>query len=219
MAGLLKPLALAAILVLGAAPGCSPQSQDMQTPSALADAMTGLHESTPGDPNNNFTDQRFRLNFAEDDSGSAWIYLQLNTGDDRKVYRQRVLQLMPSEGAVRQRTWTLKDPNAVLDEAGQPVDVDALTLADLEKPLLEDGCVQLWRYEAATDAQPWQWVGIVDPKTCVIQSKRRNKRIGIGSESRLSANTLRQAERGFDLDGTQLWGTPAGDFAVMNRQY
>lgn len=214
----LKVQAGAALAAFFVAASCA-APEESQSPQALADAMVGFHESEPGDPNNNFTDQRFRLAFPNDDSGSAWVYLQLNTGDDRKVYRQRVLQLLPGDKSVIQRTWLLKDPSAVLDQAGQPDDVDALTLADLEKPLLEEGCVQRWTYAPASDAQPWEWVGVVDPKTCVIQSKRRNKRIGIGSEARLSATTLKQAERGFDLDGSQIWGTADGDFAVMNRQY
>ncbi|MEM9879547.1 MAG: hypothetical protein AAF862_09770 [Pseudomonadota bacterium] len=75
---------------------------------ALAAAMVGSFETKPGDPDNNFLDQRAAL--APLGPGQ-WVYLQLNSGPTRKLYRQRVLQLTnQADGTVLQKAWTFKSP-------------------------------------------------------------------------------------------------------------
>lgn len=145
-----------------------------------------------------------------------WVYYQRDrgkrdAGDTRKAYRQRVLQLVDRpDGRVAQITWSLKDASGYATAPNNPAILDALSREALA-PLLADACEQIWMFEGGI------WRGRVDPARCVIFSKRRNTRIAIGSETRLSDDALQEAERGFDLDGVQLWGTAPGAFSTMLR--
>ncbi|MEP3452330.1 MAG: hypothetical protein ABJN65_08110 [Parasphingorhabdus sp.] len=60
-------------------------------------------------------------------------------------------------------------------------------------------------------------VEISKPEELHNNSKRRDKRIAIGSQTRLTGEHLMEAERGFDLDGNQLWGTPTDQFTTLVR--
>lgn len=203
------------LLMVSALSACSAETPpNAQTPQALAAAMQGAFETAPGDPDNNFIDQRQTLDLGGE---SAWVYMQINSGPERKVYRQRVLELIAREDGVRQRAWTLSDPASVLSEDGWPLEASALLTKDNITPGFGDeGCEQVWQLSQNDD--DWMWTGTVNPETCIIQSKRRGKEIRIGSDSQLTAQGLKQAERGFDLDGTQLWGTAPGDYAVLYRK-
>ncbi|MEP2751449.1 MAG: chromophore lyase CpcT/CpeT [Parasphingorhabdus sp.] len=145
-----------------------------------------------------------------------WLYYQRDrgkrdAGDTREAYRQRVLQLVNRpDGKVAQITWSLKEPAGYAVAPNDPVLLASLT-RDALVPTLEPGCQQIWVLESGT------WRGRVDPAQCTIFSKRRNQRIAIGSETRLTKSTLQEAERGFDLDGKQLWGTAPGAFSTMQR--
>lgn len=175
--------------------------------AALAVDMAGTFETAIG-TEDAMRDHRVRL----DPLGPGeWIYYQVNHKTDLSVYRQRILQLeaLPG-GRVQQTAWTFKDAAAHVDLWDKPEALAALTLASLSTGL-EQGCAQVW---SRTDEG---WSGTVDPGTCVIDSKRRGTQIRIGAESKLSAASLSLAERGFDLEGTQLWGTDPGDYYVLPR--
>lgn len=188
----------------------------------LAEFMSGNFASTPDEKGYRVVD--FRTPIAKLGEGE-WVYYQRNQGIDiavqKKAYRQRVLQLLYRPmGGVTQRTWSFVNPDRF---AGAPGDADILkeiTLDDLT-PTMEQGCDQIWdqvpKPKTGEDSGNQIWEGSVDPKNCTIFSKRRSKRIGIGSQTRLSGEQLMEAERGFDLDGTQLWGTPPGQFTTMVR--
>ncbi len=175
--------------------------------AALAADMAGTFETAIG-TEDAMRDHRVRL----DPLGPGeWIYYQVNHKSDLSVYRQRILQLEAfPDGRVQQTAWTFNDAAAHVDLWDKPEAMAALTLASLSTGL-EQGCAQVW---SPTDGG---WNGTVDPDTCVIDSKRRGTQIRIGAESKLSAESLSLAERGFDLEGTQLWGTDAGDYYVLPR--
>ena len=181
--------------------------------SELAALMIGTYETAPDDSKNNFVDMRVAL---EPLGPGHWVYYQLNTGPDRGVYRQRVLQLTDQpDDHVLQTTWSLKNPEAFVIDASAPGPLGTITMADL-KPALEEGCDQIWSYDETKDGGPW--VGVVDPATCKIFSERRQDEIAIKAEARLSAVTLYQTEKGFDESGQQLFGDPEGQFIVLYRQ-
>ncbi|MEM8919213.1 MAG: chromophore lyase CpcT/CpeT [Pseudomonadota bacterium] len=187
------------------------------TPESLAEAMTGRFASAPDDKGSRVED--FRVPVHNMGPGE-WIYFQRNQGPEtrteRRAYRQRVLQLVSAPGGgVSQITWSLKAPELFASAPRHPGVLKALDKKAL-KLTMEAGCEQRWLYDAG-EGEGGMWRGRVDPVECTIYSQRRQKRIGIGSETRLSANSLREAERGFDLDGTQLWGTPPGAFTEMKR--
>ena len=190
---------------------------EIDTPEKLAKAMTGRFASDPDETGNLVED--FRVPVKAMGPGE-WIYFQRNQGpatrNERRAYRQRVLQLIPAPGGgVSQITWSLKAPGLFASAPRHPGVLKALDKKAL-KLTMEAGCEQRWLFDAGA-GESGTWRGRVDPVECTIYSQRREKRIGIGSETRLSANSLLEAERGFDLNGTQLWGTPVGAFTEMKR--
>lgn len=179
---------------------------------ALASLMTDVFETAPDDPDNNIRDQRVR--FKTPALEGVWLYYQLNTGEERSVYRQRVTHLTLSDdaSAILQKTYRLKEPERYVDAWSKPDLLAATTQDDIE-PFFEDGCEQVWKMEG-----DGSWRGYVDPKTCRIFSERRQKYISIEAEAELSENTYKQTERGIDSDGTVLFGTEPGEFIVLYRQ-
>jgi reactive intermediate/imine deaminase len=141
-----------------------------------------------------------------------WVYLQRNRGD--VPYRQRVLQLLDNpDGSVTQIAWSLSAPEAFTDAPSQP-DV----LKSLEPSMLvatfSEGCSQEWRYTVGPEPA---WTGVVNPETCVIMSERRGVEIRIGAEAKITPEGMFEAERGFSLEGEQIWGTPEGEYALIMR--
>jgi hypothetical protein len=72
------------------------------------------------------------------------------------------------------------------------------------------GCRQIWRADGAV------LIARVEPETCVITGKRGDQR-RIEGETRLSADAIGLIERGFDLEGHQLFGTEPGAVSVWSR--
>jgi len=193
-----------------ATPACAQDNRDAESLAAL---MIGTHQTAPDDPNNDFVDTRVSMTPI---GPGHWVYYQLNTGADRTVYRQRVLQLTDKpEGGVVQTTWSLKEPQQVVVEPSASALTVDLTMEDLV-PALGEGCDQHWRYDEALEGGPW--VGLVDPATCTIFSQGRQDQIAIKAEARLNAETLYQTEKGFDAEGNLLFGGPEGEFIILNRQ-
>lgn len=182
----------------------------------LAALMTDIFETAPDDPDNDIRDQRVRINAPALDG--VWLYYQLNTGPERKLYRQRVINLSPaaSDGddgrTVLQHTYILKEPERYVDAWSDPDLLAAMTPEQIE-PFFEQGCEQVWRPD---DTGGWR--GYVDPKTCRIFSERRQSYISIEAEARLDETAYRQTERGYDRDGNMLFGTAPGAFIVLYRQ-
>ncbi|MEL7298134.1 MAG: chromophore lyase CpcT/CpeT, partial [Pseudomonadota bacterium] len=145
-----------------------------------------------------------------------WIYLQLNSGPDRALYRQRVLQLITqSDGSILQRTYSLHSDDDRRDLIEDPERLSTLDRDDLE-PAMAEGCDMVWRAFTET-SDGMRFRGVVSPDRCVIQSKRRNQPLAIGAETLLGVNAIWQAERGFDLQGNALWGSAPGEFNKLRR--
>lgn len=182
---------------------------------SLAALMTDIFETSPDDPDNDIRDQRVRINAPALDG--VWLYYQLNTGAERKLYRQRVISLSAaSDGddgrTVVQRTYILKEPERYVDAWSEPDLLAEMTPEQIE-PFFEQGCEQVWRPDNTGG-----WRGYVDPKTCRIFSERRQSYISIEAEAQLDETAYRQTERGYDRDGNTLFGTAPGEFIVLYRQ-
>ena len=146
--------------------------------------------------------------------GTHVVYLQVNRGATRDLYRQRILILRDDieSCSVIETAWTLAEPERFEDAPADDPLFGQLTPDDLD-PSLADGCEQRWR--RLGDA----WTGRVDPETCRIVSKRTGRPRRIESESHLSATGLRLVERGFDDSGKQqLFGTPPGEWLELHRR-
>lgn len=203
-----------AVILLLLAAGCAASPTDRQTDLAVfAALMTGAFATAPDDPEYNFIDRRALARVAGADG--LWLYTQLNTGEEKRVYRQRLSQLTLSAAgdAIIQRTYGLKTPDAFVDAWATPGRLDNLTEEDFE-PYFNEGCEQIWRQTA-----PGAWAGYVDPATCKVFSERRQAEIAIEAEARTDGDIYRQTERGFDADGAQLFGTAPGELIALYRRY
>ena len=140
-----------------------------------------------------------------------WFYTQLNTGEARKLYRQRLSQMKLSDDgtAIIQITYGLNEPETYVDSWTR-LDLLKSLSADDFKPYFQKGCEQIWRPD-----ERGGWAGYVDPETCIITSKRRNKDIRIESEAYLSRDVYRTNERGYEMDMRFLWGTKLGEYIEL----
>lgn len=145
--------------------------------------------------------------------GAHVMYWQLNSGPEHEVYRQRLLVFEPGEapGTVRQTTWSLPDPTAFVDAWESPALFAQLTLQDLKQDL-PPSCVQLWR------RRDNGWYGRVDPTVCRVWSERRQAWRYIEGEAFVTANNYLTAERGFDDDGKQVFGTGPEQYYILKRR-
>ena len=222
-------VSVAILSVLAGAPGCKttgsigagsiPKERrvavDASPAASLAALMEGRFRTAPDDPENDFVDSRLRI--APMGAG-VWLYYQLNTGPDRRVYRQRVLHLQDrDDGAVVQVAYDLADPSRFQLEPGAKVLSSAfadISVKDLNQSL-PDGCEQVWR--PAADEGDALWVGRVDRLTCKVFSPRRQADIALFAEARLGEDILRQTEKGYSEDGALLFGGPDGTFITLYR--
>jgi len=182
------------------------QSIDINTFAALVEKT---FETAPDNTKNIIRDRRVRVQ--SDALEGIWFYTQLNTGADKTLYRQRLSNVrLASDGqSIIQKTYGLKDPALYENAWESPARLSALTPNDFES-YFQAGCEQVW-----TPQESGTWSGYVDPKTCVVTSKRRNKDIRIESEGYLSKDIFRTNERGYDMDMTFLWGTKPGEYITL----
>jgi len=176
--------------------------------------MEGTYQSDPAAPADaelpDLLDRRVRV--AVPALGGQVVYWQLNSGPGREVYRQRLLAFAAASDGDRviQTTWSLRDPEKFVDAFDAPGLFADLTENDVE-PSLPDGCDQVWRRKGDG------WYGRVDPDTCRVWSERRQQWRRIGAEAMVLPDAYLQAERGFDDEGTQLFGTKPGEMYRLMR--
>jgi len=192
---------------------CQPAEIAVKTENAnLADfaALAEMTFETSVDNTDNIISDR-RVRVTSEALEGVWFYTQLNTGPDRKLYRQRLsnIKLSDDGSAVIQKTYGLNNPEKYTEAWNHPALLNTLTPADF-KPYFNVGCEQVWR-----PGKDGAWSGYVNPATCIITSKRRNKDIRIESESYLSKDIYRTNERGYDMDMTWLWGTKPGEMISL----
>lgn len=198
-------------------------SQASDAVAGLSSMLLGTFSSNENDADLIIVDRRFLLrNSAQSEDGSAWIYYQLNTGEDRKLYRQRIIQLVPqTDNTIIQKTFVPRELEKWVNAWQTPELLDTFQVTDVE-PKFQQGCDQIWRIQESESGlkedEPQVWLAYVDPNTCKIYSKRRKSTIGIESESILSDSMLQQTERGFDAQGNQLFGTKPGEFITLIKQ-
>jgi hypothetical protein len=179
----------------------------------MLEMMQGRYQSDPTEQTDaelpNLTDRRVIVDVPF--LGEHVVYWQLNSGPERKVYRQRLLVFTPgNDGQIVQATWSLREPGNFVDAFDSPELFTALTSDDVEASL-PDGCDQVWvRSEDG-------WYGSVNPDTCRVWSERRQMWRRIGAEARVASDACFQTERGFDDEGNQVFGTKPGEMYRLDR--
>jgi len=198
----------AALLTVGVLLFTTAVYSDEHSAEHVAEAMIGTWVAD----DNQFTDRRVRVHAPE--LGAVVVYLQLNRGENRALYRQRMLLLEndPYTGEVRQRAFALLEPDSFVDAAPDHPGFATLEREDLAAGF-DEGCAQSW--ERRGDG----WFGYVDPERCRIHSKHGGEIRRIEAETWISGGELKLAERGFDAGGErQLFGTSPGEFLILTRR-
>jgi len=148
-----------------------------------------------------------RVAVSNETSQGLWFYTQLNTGKEQKLYRQRLAHITISTDRTYliQKTYALNIPEK-FENAWKNTNLLSNINSKDYVSLFTEGCELIW-----TPLEGDQWSGKVDPQNCVIESKRRNKKIRIGSVSFLSKDKYQTSETGYEMDMTYLWGSEAGE--------
>ena len=191
---------------------CTSGSEDRLSESDLKSFATlaERHFQTPPENTENIILDR-RVRVEGESLQGHWVYTQLNTGTEQKTYRQRLANFVISDDqkSIVQRTYTLADPQAYENLWEKP-DVLARTSAKDYTEMFNQGCELNW-----TKSDAGEWDGLVDPETCIIHSKRRNKDIRIGSVSRMTQDKYQSSESGYEMDMTYLWGSKPGELITL----
>ncbi|MGB3456249.1 MAG: chromophore lyase CpcT/CpeT [Litorimonas sp.] len=201
---MIRTAPLTSLLLLCA---CASSPQTNAADTRLAEAMEGIYVRPASPEAEPLHDMRMRI----DPLGPGeWLYYQVNEGEDlSEVYRQRVLQLRAAgPGRVVQTAYTVAQPERF---AGTTRRFDTLSREDLD-PALGGGCEMIWTRSGAV------WSGRVDPDRCTIVSRRRGTELRIGARAELTQDGLRQAETGYRIDGTFLWGSQDGEWLSLRRE-
>ncbi len=181
---------------------------------ALLELLQGRYQSAavlePDRPGPQLTDHRIRVDSPA--LGEAVVYWQLNSGPEQHIYRQRLLifAMDSDSGKIIQQTWSLAEPMRFDANEDQAALFATLDQADLIRELPES-CDPVWQ------AHPDGWYAHTDPERCRIFSERHQDWRHIEAEVLLSAAGLQQAERGFDGQGRQLFGSPPGELFRLYR--
>ncbi len=182
----------------------------------LASMMQGRFETRAvAQPTGDLTDQRMidsRQRIKLPELGEHVFYLQLNTGEELSLYRQRILTLQagPQPQTIEQRAYTIANPQRFEDALPNDNRFATLEITDL-KPMFRTGCAQIWKRTRTG------FRGYVNPKTCRIMSSRTGKPRRIEAETVLTPTEIRLVERGYSDGMKQLFGTPQGSSTVLYR--
>ncbi len=207
---------LVTALITMALPGQSSAAADQAMLDELAGLMAGRFDNqaaiAAGTSNEDdfLSDWRQRIDAPR--LGDTVFYLQLNDGADRGLYRQRilVLSLDDTTDSIKQVAYTLKDAEQFVDAMSTSEVFNDLGPDDVER-MFDDGCAQHWtRIDHG-------YSGHVNPETCRIISSRTGNPRRIEALTVLTETTLDLAERGFDDDGNQLFGSAEGETTRLTR--
>ncbi len=207
---------LAATLIAIALPVHSTSAADQTMLDDLADLMAGRFDNQAAIDAGEASDDDFlsdwRQRIDAPRLGDTVFYLQLNDNADRGLYRQRILVLsIDSESeSIKQVAYTLNDAERFVDAMSTSEVFSDLGPDDVER-MLDDGCAQYW---TKTDDG---FRGHVSPETCRIISSRTGNPRRIEALTVITATTLDLAERGFDDDGNQLFGSAEGETTRLTR--
>jgi hypothetical protein len=139
------------------------------------------------------------------------LYAEMrHDGANGELYRQRLYLFdeAPGRAGNAMRALGFADSAAATRLIEDPAALrrDALRTTEI----MAGGCAMSWRVDGAG------FTGRVDPSTCEITGKRGDRR-RIESITHISADSISQLERGFDLDGRLLFGNAGDELYVWPR--
>lgn len=144
-----------------------------------------------------------------------WIYSQtdkIEPGDTSKskLYRQVLQQFLISDGQIYSRAWRFNDP--AVKQLGTPSDDFLQQLSPKQiSMVMPEPCLTRWTQLGE------QFTGLIDPATCLLQSKYKNERRRLFSEQIIFPSGSWFREGAYGEDGTLAFGLEEGYYVRLNR--
>jgi hypothetical protein len=132
-----------------------------------------------------------------------WLYVeQAVAGREDTPYRQRVYRVtMESDGSVRSEVYSFRDPLRFAGDWKKPAPLTALTPDSLE---VRTGCAVILRRVSEV---------LYDGRTVDKQCTSEHRGAAYAtSEVRVTPEGITTWDRGYDLEGTQVWGSTGGGY-------
>jgi hypothetical protein len=203
-------LALPAMLAAAASSAAVAEGPNGSDLATLAAWMSGSFSSAAqAGEDEDFRDVRLRVTpiWTERDDG-PWLYVEqaMATTPDRP-YRQRVYQVADAgDGRFESRIFLLPEPAALVGAGADPSRFGGLSPAGL---VPRTGCTVTLRREG-DDA----FAGSTSGRAC--PSELRGAAYAT-SEVRITPREMRSWDRGFDVDGKQVWGAEKGPYVFVRE--
>ena len=189
---------LTAILLVS----CSKQSNDL---TALAEYMTGSFSSeTQAKADTNFYDIRLEMaHIWQDRDDGYWLYVEQAAATSLdKPYRQRIYQLTQiGDSLLKSTVYTFDDP---LKYTGAWKDEKKLTGLTAEMLQERGGCAILLKSYA-----PGVFVGSTESLRCDSNLRGATYATSIVL---INKDQIYSWDRGFDINGRQVWGATTGGY-------
>lgn len=145
----------------------------------------------------------------------TWVYSQtdkIDPGDTSKskVYRQSLHQFFVKDGQIYSRGWGFKDP--AIKQQGTPSQAFLQQLNPQQISAgMSDDCLTRWV------AHGDQFIGRIDPASCVIQSKYKSEKRRLFAEEIVFPSGVWFREGAYGEDGSLAFGLEDGYFVRFNR--
>lgn len=204
---MIKQPALIILLVYATLSGCSTQPDVMESQAQeVASYLTGVMETSaqakaiPDAPSVRMTTCEVNLNNQEgslERSGGIFLYQeQALTRDLKKPYRQRILQILPSQDGKTIESISFKpiNPKTWIGFCNQSESKRIREAKEIES-------VQCRVF--LTKQEQRQYMGETQPGGCTTNFKGAVK---VTNTIKLDQNGMETLDRGFDSQGKQIWG-------------
>jgi hypothetical protein len=141
--------------------------------------------------------------------GENIVYWEVRSGADERAYRRVFMVLERNGSEIVQKSMRLRDGVEWPAQIGA-FTFATLTAADFESAL-PAGCDSVWRRVENG------FSGYLDPESCRVYSESQQMWRKIEAETIVLPEGLRQTERGFADTGEMLFGTPPGEYHILER--
>ncbi|MBK7260798.1 MAG: hypothetical protein IPI03_02415 [Rubrivivax sp.] len=198
---------------VGAAPSVDHAERSVRQPAT--DVVCGLavgrrpEESLRNDAHRVQTRQqptaRRRLDLRPDRQDRSWRHRQ------SKVYRQTLQQFFVKDQQIYSRVWRFNDP--AIKQQGMPSPEFLQQVSPQQISLvMSEACLTKWTPLGD------QFIGRIDPASCVIQSKYKNEKRRLFSEEIVFPSGVWFREGAYGEDGSLAFGLEEGRHVRLNRQ-
>lgn len=179
--------------------------------------MSFVASPSAGDPKSRY--EAMRIEFRPVNSKlleGDWIYAQtdkIEAGDTAKskVYRQTLQQFFVKDQQIYSRVWRFNDP--AIKQQGMPSPEFLQQVSPQQISLvMSEACLTKWTPLGD------QFIGRIDPASCVIQSKYKNEKRRLFSEEIVFPSGVWFREGAYGEDGSLAFGLEEGRHVRFNRQ-